>query len=362
MDDQLDNAKKELHMWKDKVEKADDMKSRLLLEKMSEDDTKAKAQEEMNAYLKKQDECQKEFAQRMSTVQEEIQELTKHKQDLLATLKKCKAEQDAKKAETAKLKQKFKIYARIPDTEVKFVGPRKEGNVSDSQPIRGVFTINQRASVPLKGGQALITFEEEKVASQILKIAKFFVSCEKAGLDVKPKRITVDPAVKFEVHLDVSRKKLKFSNVPPSMPEEHVKDRLEMSFSRPSRGGGEVESVEYDKISGKGHITFLHSGVAENLALTGKYQVDLDSKVNAQVGPAYTHQLQKFQTFCGSLKRTILLDGIQDVVEEEDLQDHLEIHFQKPSNSGGEIECIKYISPGKALQAFFSDDNMETDN
>lgn len=53
---------------------------------------------------------------------------------------------------------------------------------------------------------------------------------------------------------------LKVSNIPASMPEERMKDRLEMSFSRPSRGGGEVESVEYDNNSGTGQITFLHPG------------------------------------------------------------------------------------------------------
>lgn len=66
-----------------------------------------------------------------------------------------------------------------------------------------------------------------------------------------------------------------------------------------------------------------------------------------------------FQTFCGTAKRSILLDGVEDVEEEEDLQDHLEIHFQKPSNSGGEIESIKYISKGKALQAFFCEDLLD---
>lgn len=73
------------------------------------------------------------------------------------------------------------------------------------------------------------------------------------------------------------------------------------------------------------------------------------------------HFLDWFQTFCGRPKRTILLDDIQDMVDEEDLQDHLEIHFQKPSNSGGEIESIKYLSKGNALQAFFCEDteNME---
>lgn len=39
--------------------------------------------------------------------------------------------------------------------------------------------------------------------------------------------------------------------------------------------------------------------------------------------------------------------------DEEDMQDYLEIHFQKPSNYGGEIENIKYISKRKAPQAFF---------
>lgn len=30
--------------------------------------------------------------------------------------------------------------------------------------------------------------------------------------------------------------------------------------------------------------------------------------------------------------------------DEESVQDMIEIHFQKPSNSGGEIEKIKYVS------------------
>lgn len=60
-----------------------------------------------------------------------------------------------------------------------------------------------------------------------------------------------------------------------------------------------------------------------------------------------------FQTFCGSPKRTILLDDIKDMSDEEDLQDYLEIHFQKPSNCGGEIESIKYLSGGKNALAVF---------
>ncbi|XP_071340791.1 N-myc-interactor isoform X2 [Trachinotus anak] len=344
-----------------KAEKADDVKSRLIVEKLEEDEAKEEAKKEMMAWVKKQDECRRDFTQSLSSVQDEIGELAKRKQDLLEKLRRCQAELEAKRAESTKLKQKFKIYAQIPDTEVRFSAQDKEEADDDSQPIRGVFTISQRPTVLLQGGQALITFEEEKVASQILKIAKCSVSCDNKSLDVKPKRLTMDPTVKFEVHLDVSRKQLKVSNVPPSMPEERMRDRLEMSFSRPSRGGGEVEGVEYDKSTGTGRVTFLHPGVAESLALRGRYRVDLDSEVNVQVGPIYKHQLRKFQTFCGSPKRTILLDNIEDITDEEDLQDHLEIHFQKPSNCGGEIESIKYLSGGKAVQAFFCEDLEERD-
>ncbi|XP_069011314.1 N-myc-interactor-like isoform X2 [Embiotoca jacksoni] len=361
----LEEARKELETWKTKVEKAQDMKDRLILEKLDEDDIKTKAQQEMMASLQQQEDAQKEFKQSMSRVKEELLQLSTHKEELQEQLRRSQKELQEQKEESERLRQKFKIYAQIPETEVKFIAEeREEGEEgdADSQPIRGVFTISQRAAVLLHGGQALVTFEEEKVASQILKIARISVSCDGSSVNVKPKSITMDPAVKFEVHLDVSRKELKVSNVPPSMPEERMKDRLEMSFSRPSRGGGEVKSVEYKRNAGTGLVSFLHPGVADSLALAGTFCVVLDSEVNVQVGPVYEYQLRKFQTFCGAPKRTVLLDGIEDTGDEEELQDHLEIHFQKPSNSGGEIESLKYVSGKKTLLAFFGDDMMQVDN
>ncbi|XP_035533114.1 N-myc-interactor [Morone saxatilis] len=248
------------YVFQAKVEKADDVKARLILEKLDQDEAKSQAQQEMFACVKKQEESQKEYTKSMNALQEEILKLGKRKQDLLDQLKRYQDELEAKRAESTKLKQKFKIYVQIPDTEVKFIAENKGETGDDCQPIRGLFAIHQRPTVLLQGGQALITFEEEKVASQILKIAKCSVPCDNISVDVKPKRIKLDPAVKFEVHLDVSRKALKVSSIPSSMPEERMKDRLEISFCRPSRGGGEVEMVEYDQNTGTGQITFLHPG------------------------------------------------------------------------------------------------------
>ncbi|XP_041858451.1 N-myc-interactor isoform X2 [Melanotaenia boesemani] len=359
--DSLEEALTELKLWKDKVEKAGDMKTGLMLKKLEEADNKSKAQQEMMACVKKQEDCQREFTQSLNSVQDEILQLSQHKQDLLEELRRCQTEMEAKRAESTKLKQKFKVFTRIPDTEVKFVGQNEEagGEGASAQPIRGVFTISQIPALLLKGGHALITFEQENVASQVLKMAKCSVSCENSTVDVKPRRVSMDSAVKYEVNLDVSRKELEVFSIPPALPEERMKDRLEISFSKPSLGGGEVENVDYNERSGTGRITFLHPGVAEQLAMKGGYKIHLDSEVKVKVGPAYTYQLNKFQTFCCSTKRTVLIDDIEDVEDEEDLQDHLEIHFQKPSNSGGEIENIAYISEGKALQAFFCE---EVDN
>ncbi|KAL3056813.1 hypothetical protein OYC64_019316 [Pagothenia borchgrevinki] len=353
---ELEEAKKELETWKTKAEKADDVKARLILEKLKEDEAKDKAMKECLACVEKEKDC--DFTQSMKAVQEEILNLGNRRQALLDKLKRCQTELEAKRAESTKLKHKFKIYAQIPDIEVNYRTQYEEQMGDGSQPISGRYLISQRASVHLQGGQALITFEEEKVASQILKIPKCSVSCEHSSVDVKPRRIAMNPAVKFEVILDVSRKEVEVLNIPPSMPEDRMKDRLGLSFCRPSRGGGEVERVKYDKNTGSGQITFLHPGVADGLVLRGSYRLDLDSEVNVQVGPVYSHQLLRFQTFCGSPKRTVLLEDIEDKEEEEDLQDHLEIHFQKPSNYGGEIESIRYLSGGKALQAFFCEDPL----
>lgn len=350
---QLEEAKAELEKWKNKIKDAEDVKAKLTLEKHDQDEVKTTAQKEMMTLSKQREELKSKHNESLMEVQKEIKSMKKRKHNLIEKLNKSQDKLQKKRNECIKLQQKFKICAQIPDTKVHFTA--KNGEQVNDEQIRAEFVISQRVSAPLEGGQALITFEEEKVASQILKVGKFSVSCESEILDVKAKKINLDPAVKFEVHMQVSRKQLGVPDVPPSLPEERMKDRLMISFCRPSRGGGEVKEVEYDKKTGKASITFLEPGVADSLVLKGDYLVDLDSEVKVKVEPVYKYELQKFQTFCGSSRRTVLLEGISDVMEQEDLQDSLEIHFQKPRNHGGEIEAIEYVSRGKGqLTAFFN--------
>ncbi|KAL7866114.1 hypothetical protein SRHO_G00113610 [Serrasalmus rhombeus] len=364
---QMADALEELKTWKKKVEAADTENSRLLLEKMDAEDEKKKVQQETTELMKVEEQLTAEFNKRMQAIQEEMVHLHNAKQDLQKKLQNYKEQLKSKKAEADSLQQRFKIKAQIPKKKMKFTHVDEEaaGESENGQNVvpntRAVFTITQRPSILLKGGQALITFEEEKVADQILRLAKCSVTCDRSKIDVKPHSLSLDPSVKFEVHITVSKKTIKFSNAPPIMPEERMRDRLELSFSKPSHGGGEVERVEYDSKTGTGRITFLNTGVAENLVLKQKFYVSIGHGMEVNVAPLFQFQLRKFQTFSGVPKRTVLLKGIQDVMDEEDLQDHLEIHFQKPSNYGGEVESIKYVSAGKELTAFFVEDSAEVE-
>ena len=65
----------------------------------------------------------------------------------------------------------------------------------------------------------------------------------------------------------MSKKELKFSGVRSAMSQEAIRGRLESSFSRPSRGGGEVERVEYDAHTGTGKVTFLNTGGRRDMSV-----------------------------------------------------------------------------------------------
>ncbi|KAK3568275.1 hypothetical protein QTP86_002771 [Hemibagrus guttatus] len=362
-DQDLTNAKEELEKWKKIVETIEREKDMLVLEKMDTDEAKKKAQQEVMNLMRAGEQLVASFTDKIKDIQAEISTMTKANQELQKKLQQHKEELKTKKTETDNLQQRFKIKAEIPEKRMKFTRIEdEEENESDvEEDIRAVFTIIQRPSFLLNGGEALITFEEEKVADQILRLPKCTVACDKTKSEVKPSTITLEPSVKFEVHINMSKRTIKFSNAFALLPEERMRDRLELSFSKPSRGGGEVERIKYNVKTGAGHITFLNTGVAEKLTLMGNFYIDAPTEMEVTVAPLYDYQLKKFQTFSGVPKRTVLLRGIQDVSDEEDMQDHLEIHFQKPSNYGGEVESIKYISSGKKRKAFFNEDCAEAE-
>ncbi|NXL44917.1 NMI protein, partial [Podilymbus podiceps] len=90
---------------------------------------------------------------------------------------------------------------------------------------------------------------------------KHTVNLDSKTADVRVKPFTLDMGIKFELHVTLSGKKIKVSEVPELfIPEDWMRDKLELNFYKSEHGGGEVENVNYDKQSRTAVITFLRPG------------------------------------------------------------------------------------------------------
>ncbi|NWX80187.1 NMI protein, partial [Alca torda] len=208
----------------------------------------------------------------------------------------------------------------------------------------------------LNQNQALLTFEDEEVAQRLIKMGKHTVNLDNKIADVSVKPFTLEMGIKFELRVTMSGKKINVSEVPElSIPEDWVRDKLELNFYKSEQGGGgEVENVSYDKQSRTAVITFLRPGAANSFVSCTKYPFFVNGRCYRLSVSLHTDvHLEKFQLYCGISERTILLKGIQETEDdEESVQDMIEIHFQKLSNGGGEIENIKYVSKGVTWVCF----------
>ncbi|KFP19752.1 N-myc-interactor, partial [Egretta garzetta] len=208
----------------------------------------------------------------------------------------------------------------------------------------------------LNQNQALLTFEDEEVAQRLIKMGKHTVNLDSKIAEVKVKPFTLEMGTKFELHVTISGRKINVSEVPElSIPEDWMRDKLELNFYKSDQGGGgEVEDVSYDKQSGTAVITFLRPGAANGFVRCTKYPFCVNGRCyRLPVSPDTNIRLEKFQVYSGISKKTILLKGIQETEDdEESVQDLIEVHFQKPSNSGGEVEIIKYVSKGVTWVCF----------
>uniref|UniRef100_V9KQT9 N-myc-interactor n=1 Tax=Callorhinchus milii TaxID=7868 RepID=V9KQT9_CALMI len=358
--EQLQQAREELYAWKKKVDLVEKEKSDCICAKLDVDEKKKEVMcnlvklhtehEQLQAELTKQKNI---FEANFAAKKDENVQL-KVKLDDLEKLHKQKLD------ECFYLKDQARIKTSFPDVNSKFtkleesVPTEEEGEEFLNISCR--YTVEPNVSLSLRPGQVIITFEEEQVAEKILKISKHQINLEPGKLDVKVEPVTLSSATKFDVCVDISRKKINVSDIPQILSDEQMKDKLEISFSKPSLGGGEVQDVKYDTTAGTAVITFLEKGVAQRVAAKRHYPLVVQERIiKLKVQPYMTYHLEKFQTFNGISRQTVLLSDIRSDMDQEELQDKLEIHFQKPSNHGGEVESIKYIPKGQYAVAYFEE-------
>ncbi|XP_070779222.1 interferon-induced 35 kDa protein isoform X2 [Enoplosus armatus] len=245
------------------------------------------------------------------------------------------------------LKQQTEVFAAVPEKNVVFKG-------STGEDADATFEMNPRVVYPMEGGTALITFEEEVVATKILTRKKHQVDlgsdCS-ITVEARPVQLMVPKLV--EIDSEVCSQRILISNL-PKMDIVPLLDKLEIHFSKKKNGGGEVDTCEMLPDSGTVVLTFLENNIARGLTDKEYHEVQLPQKHRVRVTPFLNGKITNLKTKMLVCPRTLLLTQIPDVMEQETLQDLLEIHFQKSSNGGGEIEAFLYNPLGQqSISALF---------
>ncbi|XP_062971859.1 N-myc-interactor [Cynocephalus volans] len=265
-----------------------------------------------------------------------IDEITKENIQLKEEIQKLEAElQEATRS--------FQIKEHIPKTKMKFTSAQTPENDSQFLKTSCSFKVSSKVPYELQKGQALITFEKEEVAQNVIRMRKHRVWLEDVKVEVMAKPVPLNLGVRCQVHVEVSKVKINVTEIPDELPEEQMRDKLELSFCKSRNGGGEVECVDYAKQSRSAVVTFVEFGVADRILKMKEYPFYINQRCHkVTVSPYMETHLKKFQVFSGTSKRTVLLTGIEDLqMDEEVVEDLVSIHFQREKNGGGEVDVVK---------------------
>uniref|UniRef100_H2P7J3 N-myc and STAT interactor n=2 Tax=Pongo abelii TaxID=9601 RepID=H2P7J3_PONAB len=278
-----------------------------------------------------------------------IDEITKKNIQLKKEIQKLEMElQEATK--------EFQIKEDIPETKMKFLSVETPENDSQLSNISCSFQVSSKVPYELQKGQALITFEKEEVAQNVVSMSKHQVQIKDVNLEVTAKPVLLNSGVRFQVYVEVSKMKINVTEIPDTLPEDQMRDKLELSFSKSRNGGGEVDCIDYDRQSGSAVIMFVEIGVADKILKKKEYPLYINQTCHRVTVSPYTEiHLKKYQVFSGTSKRTVLLTGMEGIqMDEEIVEDLINIHFQRAKNGGGEVDVVK-CSLGQPHIAYFEE-------
>ncbi|XP_064380899.1 interferon-induced 35 kDa protein isoform X2 [Dromaius novaehollandiae] len=250
------------------------------------------------------------------------------------------------------------LLPSLPEKKMVF-----KGQVTDKEDVSTLMLKPQIRS-PLLGGSALITFEKPEVAQGILELKEHVVELShREELDKCRVRVRAEPVElllpsALEISLSRSCRRILVSGLPSlGLSEEMLRDKLELFFSKTKNGGGEVESLEFLDDAGQVVLSFVQEGVAEQLIARGHIQFPIrKTKYELKISPYMSGDITSLQLQPSRCARTVRLSGIPDVLDEELMRDALEIHFQKSSRGGGEVDALSYVPEGRQAVAVFGED------
>ncbi|NXR58830.1 IN35 protein, partial [Rhadina sibilatrix] len=274
---------------------------------------------------------------------------------------------EAAEQRTRELKKEEELH-KIIEQQLSFNGEKKmtfKGLTVNKEDMNSLM-LTPLIHYPLPGGSALITFEEAKVAQRITEMREHTVELSCGALEeleqcrVQVQAVPVDillPSA-LEIRLTQRSRSILVSELPSlGISREALLDKLELFFSKTKNGGSEVESREFLEDSDQVMLTFTEDGVAEPLIERGRIQVPIGKdKYEVKISPCMSGDISNLQLQPSRCPRTVLLLGIPGVLAEEAMRDALEIHFQKGSRGGGEVDALAYVPAGRTGVAVFVED------
>ncbi|XP_010218504.1 PREDICTED: interferon-induced 35 kDa protein [Tinamus guttatus] len=230
----------------------------------------------------------------------------------------------------------------------------------------GMLTLTPRVHYPLLGGSALITFEQSEVAQRIVAMKEHVVELshseepDRCRMHVRAEPVELLLPSALEVGLSRSCQQVLLSGLSGlsslGIPEDTLLDKLELFFSKAKNGGGEVESLEF-LCSDQVVLSFAQDGVAEKLVARGLIQFPIKkTECEIKISPYVSGDVTSLKLRPSRCARTVLLRGIPDVLDTELMRDTLEIHFQRSSRGGGEVDALGYVPEGQWAVAIFEED------
>ncbi|XP_019522535.1 PREDICTED: interferon-induced 35 kDa protein [Hipposideros armiger] len=265
-------------------------------------------------------------------------------------------EQASLKMRLQELKRKL---SNCPPDKVPFPVPEVplvfRGQIQQGREVPKSLVSNLRICYPLPGGSALVNFDDPKVATQVLQQKEHKIDLEECRLRVQVQPLELPVVTTIQVSSYMSGQKVLVSGFPAGLrlSEEELLDKLEIFFGKTKNGGGDVETREL--LHGGVMMGFAKDEVAQNLCRIGQFTVPLGGQqCPLKVSPYMSGEIQKAEIRSQPMPQSVLVLNIPDVLDGPELHDILEIHFQKPTRGGGEVEALTVVPPGQQGLAVFT--------
>ncbi|KAK1331149.1 hypothetical protein QTO34_009098 [Cnephaeus nilssonii] len=243
-----------------------------------------------------------------------------------------------------------KVPFPVPEVPLVF-----RGHIQEEMEVPKSLVSDLQICYPLPGGSALVIFDDPKVAKQVLRQKEHRIELEECRLRVQVQPVELPVVTTIQVSSQMSSQRVLVSGFPAKLKlsEEELLDKVELFFGKTKNGGGDVETREL--LHGGVMLGFAKDEVAQNLCRIGQFTVPLGGRqFPLKVSPYMSGEIQKAEIRSQPVPQAVLVLNIPDVLDGPELQDVLQVHFQKPTRGGGEVEALTVVPPGEQRLAVFT--------